>query len=69
MTSEDQQKLFKKFSRIANPMSSDGSGSGLGLYWAQQVIDLHGGSIKVKSQVDKGSTFTIKIPLAPKSTD
>lgn len=69
ISSDDQRKLFKKFSRIDNPFSTQVGGSGLGLYWAQQVVELHGGSIKVKSEVDKGSTFTIKIPLAPKPTD
>jgi PAS domain S-box-containing protein len=59
----DQSKLFQKFLRLSNPMSSLVSGSGLGLYWAKKIIDLHGGTITVESKEGKGSTFTITLPL------
>lgn len=62
----DQQKLFKKFSRIDNPLSTSVKGTGLGLYWAKKVLDLHGGTIEVSSTLRKGSTFIIK---TPNSTD
>lgn len=55
-------KLFSKFSRIPNSLSEKVGGSGLGLYWAKKIIQLHGGDITVISQVNKGSTFTIEIP-------
>jgi signal transduction histidine kinase len=58
----DFSKLFVKFSRIPNPLSVAAGGSGLGLYWANKVIKMHGGSITVKSEVDKGSTFTVSLP-------
>ncbi len=58
----DMHKLFQKFSRISNPLSFVG-GTGLGLYWAQKLIDLHNGSLTAVSSVGKGTTFTIKIPL------
>lgn len=58
----DFNKLFVKFSRIPNPLSVAVGGSGLGLYWANKVIKMHGGSIKVKSAPDKGSTFTVTLP-------
>ncbi len=60
---EDYSKLFKKFSRIENSLSNAVSGSGLGLYWAQQIINLHAGTITVTSKVGKGSIFTVKLPL------
>lgn len=60
---QDQDKLFKKFSRIDNPLSTLVGGTGLGLYWAKEIIDLHGGTIEVDSQVKKGTTFTIRLPL------
>jgi PAS domain S-box-containing protein len=69
ISNDDQRKLFKKFSRIDNEYSTQVGGSGLGLYWAQQVVELHSGSIKVSSEVDKGSTFTVKIPLSRSVTD
>lgn len=59
---ESQEKLFKKFSRIENPLSVKVGGTGLGLYWAKEIIELHGGTIEVSSIVDKGTTFTITLP-------
>jgi two-component system sensor histidine kinase/response regulator len=59
---EDMGKLFQKFSRVPNRLSTEVGGSGLGLYWAQQIIDLHGGTIDVTSEEDKGTTFTISLP-------
>lgn len=58
----DQKKLFKKFSRIDNPLSTSVRGTGLGLYWAKKVLDLHEGSIKVTSKLITGSTFEIIMP-------
>lgn len=58
----DLQKLFLKFSRVDNPLSASVKGTGLGLYWAKKVLDLHGGSIKVKSKINVGSIFEISIP-------
>lgn len=59
---EDFPKLFRKFSRLRNPLSEEVGGTGLGLYWVKRVIDLHGGNIKVKSAVGKGTTFTLELP-------
>lgn len=60
---EAQAKLFKKFSRIPNHLSEAVGGSGLGLYWADKIIELHGGGIEVASrQPDAGTIFTIKLP-------
>jgi two-component system cell cycle sensor histidine kinase PleC len=60
----DLQKLFKKFSRIDNPLSIAVGGTGLGLYWAKKILDLHEGDIEVVSTVHKGSTFIVKMPIA-----
>lgn len=59
---KDRRKIFHKFSRLDNPLSVSVEGSGLGLYWVKKIIDLHGGSIKVDSEVDSGSVFTISLP-------
>jgi len=64
----DQHKLFGKFSRIDNPLSIHVSGTGLGLYWAQKIVDLHGGLIIVKSKIGKGSTFVIHLPKRSRVT-
>lgn len=60
---EDIQRLFQKFSRIDNPLSTQVGGTGIGLYWAKRIIDLHGGTIDVLSKADHGSIFAITIPL------
>lgn len=54
--------LFEKFKRIPNRLSNTVGGTGLGLYWAQRVIALHGGTIQVASKEDQGTTFTVRVP-------
>jgi PAS domain S-box-containing protein len=58
----DMARLFQKFTRIPNPLSVQSGGTGLGLYWANKIVHLHGGYIHVSSIPDKGSTFTINLP-------
>jgi PAS domain S-box-containing protein len=60
---EQVAKLFTKFSRIPNPLSERVGGSGLGLYWAYKVTQLHGGTIKVASKLGEGTTFEIVVPV------
>lgn len=57
----DIPKLFQKFSRLNNPKAHT-EGTGLGLYWVQKLVTLHGGTIKVESKVNIGTTFIIKLP-------
>lgn len=59
----DISRIFDKFTRVDNELSDTVTGSGLGLYWVRRIIDLHGGSISVTSQVGHGSTFTVRLPL------
>jgi PAS domain S-box-containing protein len=59
---DDLNKLFEKFNRIHNHLSNYVGGTGLGLYWAKKVVDLHGGIIKVASVIDEGSTFSVCLP-------
>lgn len=60
----DQDRLFEKFFRIDNPLSTLVGGTGLGLYWAKKIVDLHDGSIDVVSEEGEGTTFVISIPAA-----
>lgn len=59
---KDHDQLFKKFSRVHNAMSISAAGTGLGLYWAKEIITLHGGDITLQSKPNHGSTFTITLP-------
>jgi len=58
----DIPRLFEKFSRIDNDLSSHVGGSGLGLYWAKKIVDLHNGTIEMSSVPDAGTTFSIILP-------
>lgn len=60
---DDKKRLFQKFMRLGHPSVHAVSGSGLGLYWAKQIVDLHNGEIQVRSELGKGSEFSIKIPM------
>jgi signal transduction histidine kinase len=61
----DQQRIFEQFSRIA---SDDGTGGlGLGLYITHQLVEAHGGKIRVESRLGEGSLFTVTLPLSPAS--
>ncbi|MBX3082067.1 MAG: PAS domain S-box protein [Anaerolineae bacterium] len=57
----DLKYLFEPFHRAANVGTIPGTG--LGLVITKESIELHGGTIEVTSQVDKGTTFTVKIPI------
>jgi signal transduction histidine kinase len=59
----DQQHLFEKFNRLTQKSSGDKKGSGLGLAIVKSIAERHGGSVKVKSQLGKGSTFFLELPL------
>lgn len=59
---KDMPLLFKQFSRIPNRFSNEISGSGIGLYLSQQLAERNKGIIKVESEEDKGSTFTLSLP-------
>lgn len=59
---KDMPKLFKKFSRIENPLSTRAGGTGLGLYWVHKIIDLHHGKITVSSRYKHGTEFVITLP-------
>jgi signal transduction histidine kinase len=53
--------IFQKFYRVSRP-GTEIPGTGLGLVFVKQIIDLHKGFITVQSEVGKGTTFAIKLP-------
>ena len=64
ISEEDQKLIFDRFYRADNSrQKNDVSGYGIGLSIAKSVAELHGGSIIVKSKINKGSTFTLSIPV------
>jgi signal transduction histidine kinase len=61
--SEKRETLFRAFQRLSDAETSGNSGWGLGLAQVRAVAEAHGGSIGVDSLPDRGTTFTIDIPL------
>lgn len=61
--------IFEKFTQGDASASRRYNGSGLGLSLAQELIELHGGSISVESELGEGSTFTAVFPLAAADAD
>lgn len=62
---EDLPHIFERFYRVDKERSRLAGGFGLGLAIARQIVELHGGHIKVTSQMQQGSQFQIRLPLAP----
>lgn len=60
ISKEDQKKIFERFNQGSK--KSKYSGSGIGLDLVKSLVDLHGGSITLKSELNKGSNFTIILP-------
>jgi signal transduction histidine kinase len=62
ISEENQKRLFEKFFRVADA-EGYAQGTGLGLSITKQIIEVHGGHIKVESELGVGSTFSFVLPL------
>ena len=68
ISTESQKRIFEKFYR-AEGLSQSLSGLGMGLYISNEIVRRHKGKITVSSVLDKGSIFTMHIPVNPKLDD
>jgi signal transduction histidine kinase len=58
----DLERIFSRFGRAANARSRGIAGSGVGLYIAKKIVEIHGGRLDVRSTENEGSTFRIVLP-------
>ncbi|MBF2006985.1 MAG: response regulator [Chlorogloeopsis fritschii C42_A2020_084] len=63
ISQEHQAELFQPYFQIASAIVSREEGTGLGLAVTQKLAELHGGWVEVESEVERGSRFTIVLPL------
>lgn len=64
-----QTAIFERFRQVESSDSRQKGGTGLGLSICKAIIELHGGAIGVASEEGKGSTFWIRVPLAPAAVE
>lgn len=63
ISKKELNKIFDKFYRVPATGGEEKRGSGLGLTLVKKIVEAHGGTIEVESEVGKGSNFTLLIPL------
>jgi signal transduction histidine kinase/PAS domain-containing protein len=67
LSPEERERVWERFYRATSVTTRNGSGVGLGLglHIARTIVERHGGTVSIESEVGKGSTFWFTLPLAP----
>jgi len=60
---EDHEAVFEEFRQVGDDYARKREGTGLGLALARRLVELHGGTLALESELGKGSTFTFTIPV------
>ncbi len=61
--SRDLPRIFERFYRVDDARNRESGGTGLGLAIVRNVVEMHGGAVSVESELGRGSTFTIALPI------
>jgi signal transduction histidine kinase len=61
---KDLPRIFGEFTRASNATTFKADGNGLGLYIVKGIVEHAGGSIKIESKEGKGTTVTVRLPMA-----
>jgi len=69
ISEKDLPRIGKPFEQIESQQSKAHAGSGLGLALARSLVEMHGGTFTLESEVDKGTTVTLVLPMRPTVTD
>ncbi|QRO01235.1 response regulator [Archangium violaceum] len=62
ITPEELPRIFERFHRVEGARGRSFEGTGIGLALVQELVKLHGGTVRVQSELDRGTTFTVSIP-------
>jgi CheY-like chemotaxis protein len=62
ITDADRQKLFRPFVQLDSNLNRQYAGTGLGLTLVKQIVELHGGTVTLQSEIDRGSCFKVRLP-------
>lgn len=65
ISERDQKHVFDRFYRVEGEVSKRVKGAGLGLSLVRHIVAAHGGKVECESRVGEGSTFSIRLPVAP----
>jgi two-component system sensor histidine kinase SenX3 len=63
IAAHEQERIFERFYRVPNSDGDTAGGTGLGLTLVQHIAVAHGGHVTVESEPQRGSTFTLYLPL------